>query len=184
MNKFKVYDITDAPTDSREHLEKVRQDHGYVPNEYGVMAESPALLKGYVALKELFDKVTLTAQEQKIVLLTASHENGSEYCVDVHSRAAEKHHVPADVIDAIHADTPLKDKRLEALRSFTAKAVNCRGKVSDSVITEFLDAGYTRANILEVVLDISMATLTNYTNLVAKTLLDQQSEARVWQTVH
>jgi AhpD family alkylhydroperoxidase len=184
MNKFKVYDIADAPSNSREHLEKIKQDHGYIPNEYGVMAESPALLKSYLALTELFDKVTLTAQEQKIVLLTASQENGSEYCVDVHSRAAEKHKVPAEVIGAIHAGKPLKDKKLEALRAFTALAVNCRGKVSESAVADFLSSGYTRANILEVVLDISMATLTNYTNLVAKTLLDQQPEAKIWQTVH
>src|SRR5579864_8794504 len=150
MTKFKIYDATDAPAESREHLEKIKQEHGDILNVHGVMAESPAMLKGYIALTELFDKVTLNEQERSIVLLVASHENGSHYCATVYSQTAANKNVSRDVIEAIRIGVPLKDKGLETLRSFTAKAVNCRGQVSQSDIRGFLDAGYTRANILEI----------------------------------
>jgi alkylhydroperoxidase family enzyme len=137
-----------------------------------------------VALTELFDTVTLSELERHLVLLIASHENGSHYCATVFSRSAAKNQVPADVIEAIRADMPLKDKKLETLRSFTANAVNCRGQISAKQIQDFLDSGYTRANILEIVLDISMATLTNYTNLIANTVLDKQFESAIHTTTH
>jgi len=181
MNEFKIYDISNAPSDSRVDLEKIKLNHSNIPNVYGVMAESPWLLKGHVALKDLFEKTSLSKQERKIVLLTISRENDSPYCTAVYSGTAEKHNVPAEVIEAVRAGKQLKDKKLEALRSFTAEIVNERGQVDESDVKSFLDAGYTRANILEIVLAVGMATLTNYTNIIAKTSLDAQFEPKVWK---
>jgi alkylhydroperoxidase family enzyme len=129
MNEFKIYDVTSAPADSRADLEKIKLNHGTLPNVYAVMAESPLLLKAYVALKDLFGKATLSNQDRKIVLLTLSRETGSPYDTAAHSVAAEKHSVPVDVIEAIRAGQVLKDKKLESLRSFTVHAVEKRGLV-------------------------------------------------------
>ena len=158
MNEFKIYDISNSPSDSRVDLEKIKLNHGNIPNVYGVMAESPWLLKGHVALKDLFEKTSLNKQERKIVLLTISRENESTYCTAVYSGTAEKHNVPAEVIEAVRAGKQLKDKKLEALRSFTVEVVNEHGQVDESDIKSFLDAGYTRANILEIVLEIGRAS--------------------------
>ena len=181
MNEFKVYDITNAPSDSRVDLEKVKLNHGNIPNVYAVMAEAPSLLKSHVALKELFKKTSLNKQERTIVQLTASRENASPYDTAVYSGTAEKHNVPVEVIEAVRAGASLKDKKLEALRSFTAEVVNERGQVDESDVKSFLDAGYTRANILEIVLAVGMVTLSSYTNLIAKTQLDSQFEPKVWK---
>ena len=181
MNDFRIYDITSAPADSRLTLEKIKLNGSAVPNVYAVMAESPLLLKGYIALKELFDGATLSKQDRKVVLLTISRETGSAYDTAVHSAAAEKHNVPADVIESIRAGKALKDSKLEALRSFTANAVHKRGVVGENEVKEFLLAGYTRANILEIVLAAGMVNLTSYTNQIAGTPLDTQYEAKVWK---
>jgi len=181
MHEFKVHDLTNAPAESRAELETIKQHQGHIHNVFGVMAESPWLLKGYVALKDIFEKTTFNKQERKIVLLTASRENGSAYSTAAQTVAAEKHEVSAEVIEAIRAGKHLGDKKLETLRSFTARVINTRGQVSESDIKSFLDAGYTRANILEIVLAAGMVTLTNYTNLIAKTPLDKQFEAKMWK---
>lgn len=181
MNDFKVYDITNAPSESRVDLEKIKLNHGNVPNVYAVMAESPSLLKGHIALKELFNKATFSKQDRKLVLLTISRELGSPYDIAVHSGAAEKHNVPADVIEAVRAGTPLKDKKLQSLRAFTAAVVQKRGVLAENDVKDFLAAGYTRANILEIVLAIGMVSLTAYTNQVASTPLDTQFEPKVWK---
>src|ERR1051325_3921071 len=123
MNQFKTHDIASAPLEARTDLEKIKLNHGNVPNVYAVMAEAPVLLKGHIALKEQFEKATLNKQERKIVLLALSRELGSTYDTAVHSGAAEKHNVPMDAIEAIRAGAPLKDLKLEALRSFAAKLV-------------------------------------------------------------
>jgi len=181
MNDFKVHDITNAPSDSRVDLEKIKLNHGNIPNVYAVMAESPSLLKAHIALKELFEKATLNKQERKLVLLTISREINSPYDIAVHSGAAEKHNVPADVIEAVRAGTPIKDTKLQALRAFAASLVQKRGMVGQNEVKDFLAAGYTRANILEIVLAAGTVSLTGYTNQIAGTPLDTQFEPKVWK---
>ena len=181
MNEFKIYDVNTAPSDSRTDLEKIKQNHGHIPNVYAVMAESPQLLKAHIAAKELFNKATLNKQDRKIVQLAVSRELGSAYDMAVHSDAAEKHNVSAEVIEGVRAGTTLKDKKLESLRSFTTNMVKKHGQVAETDVKAFMDAGYTRANILEIVLAIGMVTWTAYTNQIAKTKLDTQFEPKVWK---
>jgi len=181
MNQFKTHDINSAPSDARVDLEQIKLNHGNVPNVYAVMAEAPVLLKGHIALKEQFEKATLNKHDRKLVLLTLSRELGSTYDTAVHSGAAEKHNVPVDVIEAIRAGTPLKDPKMEALRSFVAKLVSSRGHVTEIDVQAFLTAGYTRANVLEIVLAAGAVTLTSYTNLIAQPVLDAEFAAKVWK---
>ena len=176
MNEFKIHDIANAPTGAREELERIQSERGHIHNVYAVMAESPQLLRGHAALWQLFEDASLGEQERRVVLLTASRENRSAYSVALQSENAVRHDVRPEVIEAIRASKPLKDKKLEALRSFTAKVVNSRGQVSEQDIKVFLDAGYSRANVLEIVLAVGMVTLTNYTNLIARTPLDKDLE--------
>ena len=181
MNEFKIHDINSAPSAARADLEQIKLNHGNIPNIYGVMAEAPVLLKGHIALKEQFEKATLNKQDRKIVLLTLSRELGSAYDTAVHSGAAEKHNVPIDVIESLRAGDVLKDPKMEALRSFTAKLVNSRGHLTEAEVQAFLAAGYTRANVLEIVLAAGAVTLTSYTNLIAHPLLDTAFAAKVWK---
>lgn len=57
------------------------------------------------------------------------------------------------------------------------------GFVSDDDTTSFLAAGYTKAQILEVILGISFKTLSNYTNHIADTPLDAAFAAKAWSPV-
>lgn len=180
--EFKVYDLSHAPTDSRMPLEKINElNHGKIPNVYAVMAESSLLLKGRLALKELFEKSGFSIQERKIVLLTVSRMFESAYSTAVHSSFADKHDVPAEVIEAIRAGTPLVNKKWETLRWFTAKIVTNHGQVADSDAQKFVEVGYTRANILDIVLAIGMVTITNYTALITKVPLDEQFKPMLWK---
>jgi len=181
MNHFKSHDIHSAPPDAKEDLKRIKLKRGSIPNVYAVMAEAPGLLKGHVALKEQFEKATLSKKDRKMVLLTLSREIGSAYDTAVHSAAAEKHLVPMDVIESLRAGTALKDPKMEALRSFTATLVATHGHVTEADIQAFLAAGYTRANILEIVLAAGGVTLASYTNLIARPVLDAEFAAKVWK---
>jgi alkylhydroperoxidase family enzyme len=176
-NDFKVYGIDTAPPESRADLEKLKANHGSIPNVHGVMAEASPLLKSYLVLKEQFAKATLGKQERKIVLLAVSRELGSAYDTAAHSALAEKHNVPVDVIEAVRVGTSLADRKLEALRQFTIDATKHNGRVAEGTFREFLAVGYTKANALEIVLAIGAVTLTSLTNRLAKTPLDTEFES-------
>ena len=48
-----------------------------------------------------------------------------------------------------------------------------RGWVSEADVQKFVDAGFTRANVLDVILGITFKRLSNYANHVADTPLDE-----------
>jgi alkylhydroperoxidase family enzyme len=61
--------------------------------------------------------------------------------------------------------------------------VRCRGHATDEEVQTFLDAGYTRAHIFDVLVGIGMKTLSNYTNHIADTPLDVAFQPQEWQKV-
>lgn len=177
---YPVHDLDTAPADSRPILTEARNAFGFIPNLMGVMAAAPSLLKAYVTLKDLFDNTSLTPTEQQIVLLAASFQNQCEYCVAAHTVIAGMQKVPPGVVDAIRDGRPIADARLEALRRFTTAVVATRGLPSAEQTRQFLEAGYGQAQVLEVILGVGFKTLSNYTNHIAGTPLDQAFSKAAW----
>ena len=87
--------------------------------------------------------------------------------------------VSADAVDAIR-DGNIDEPRMEALRDFTNKVVDKRGWVKEGEIEAFLGAGFTLAQVLEVILGVAFKTISNYANHVAETPLDDAFTARAW----
>jgi len=87
------------------------------------------------------------------------------------------------VTDAIRNDLPIADSKLEALRVFTTKVVDQRGWVSEEDIQAFVQAGYNKQQIIEVILGVSVKTLSNYVNHISQTPVDDAFAKRAWQPV-
>ncbi len=161
---FKLHTIETAPEASRKDMMDVKQKFGRVPNFFAITAESPAATHAYVSLSNIFRTTALTPGEQQIVILTASVENKCDYCVAAHSRGAKMAGVPEDVISAIRNRVPLKDAKTEALRRLVSQIVDKRGWISDADVRAFLGQGYTKSQLLDVMVGVSMKTLSNYIN--------------------
>jgi uncharacterized peroxidase-related enzyme len=182
MTKFAAYTIETAPAASRPLLEGIQRSFGFVPNLFGVFAESPAALRGALAIYEAFSKSSLSPAEQQIVMLAVSEANDCEYCVAAHSTIAKRMvKVDPALIDAARRRLPLVDAKLDALVKFTRKLVEQRGIVADADVAAFLEAGYTKAQIVEVLLGVGMKTFNNYVDHIAHTPLNDQFKAEAWQ---
>ena len=177
---FQVHTIETAPEKSAEILEKVKAKYGFVPNLMGVFAESPEILQAYATLSGLVDQTTLSPLERQIALIGASVSNGCDYCVAAHSTASSMQNLPSDVIQAVRENRPIADTKLETFRKFVQTVTDQRGNVSEEEKAAFLEAGYTKQNILEVILVVGMKTLSNYTNHIAETPLDSAFEPAKW----
>lgn len=81
---------------------------------------------------------------------------------------------------ALRNATPIADCKLEALRQFTIVINQSRGWPTDTQVAAFLDAGYTRQTVLEVILGTALKTLSNYTNHIAETDLDAAFAGNSW----
>ena len=178
---FNLYTIENAPEKSKSLLENAQVKYQFVPNLLASMAESPALLNGYMTLSEIFSKSTLSVAEQQLVLLTASYENECHYCMAAHTVISQMSNVPEDIIEAVRHGKIIPDEKMEALRTFTKIVVETRGWPHEDEITAFLNAGYSKENIFEVILGVGLKTLSNYTNHIANTPLDDAFLPATWK---
>ena len=78
-------------------------------------------------------------------------------------------------------DHALSTPKLEALRYFARELIHNRGKVAHADVAAFMDAGYTDAQALEVVLGLAMKLMSNYTNSIAGTPLDKEVQKFHWE---
>lgn len=175
-----LHDEQTAPEAAKNALAATRANFGMIPNLERVMANAPPLLKGYSALWDLFDQTSLSPVERQVVYLTANFENECDYCVPWHSLLATKAGMGRADLTALREGGRLADEKLEVLHRFTKALIQERGKVTPRVIEEFLDAGYTERQALEVILGLAVKVMSNYTNSIAGTPLDEAVEKLRW----
>ncbi|MEM8681879.1 MAG: carboxymuconolactone decarboxylase family protein [Pseudomonadota bacterium] len=180
MNNFVIYNKDNAPAGSDELLAGVNKAYGFTPNLLGTMAESPATLQGYLTLGKILETSSLSATEQQVVLLAVSRFNECHYCLAAHTTIADMQKVSREVVDAIRNDQPIADERLESLRRFATLITEKRGWASEDDVAEFYAAGFTQANVLEVILAASLKTISNYVNHVADTPVDGAFSKNGW----
>jgi len=178
--EFTVHTLETAPEDSKPALVHAQETFGFIPNLEGILAEAPALLKGSMSLWDLFATTSFTLLEQQVIYLAINYENSCDYCMAAHSGLAKAIGMSQDNIEALRNGTPMADAKLQALRHFTQQMVKARGWVEDSAIDAFMTAGYSKQQVLEVILGIAIKVMHNYTNHIAKTPLDKQFKPNAW----
>lgn len=178
---FRVHTPDTAPDASKPILREAQETYGMIPNLYGVLAEEPAAVQAYAALNDALAESGLSPAEQQVAILAASIENGCTYCVAAHSTMVKRQDLFDDAtLEALRAQEPLPDDRLEALRAFTLEVVRERGRVDQGTLQAFLDAGFGQRHVLAVVTVVAMKTLSNYTNHIADTPLDETFAGQEW----
>lgn len=173
MSNFVVHTIQSAPEGSREHLARIEKTWGFVPKLQGTLAESPLAVEAYDTMFNLVGaKATLTPVEQQIVYQAINVFHGCEYCTAGHSFLSRKAGVPEEALQAVREGEAIADVRLKALRRFAEQVVEQRGCTGDAAIHAFFSAGFTKAQLLEVVTIIATKTISNYTNHLTHTPLE------------
>jgi alkylhydroperoxidase family enzyme len=181
MTDFILHDAASAPEASRPLLEKAQSSFGAVPNLHAFMAEAPGLLEAYLHLHRLFLETSFSAAEQTVVWQTINVEHACHYCVPSHTGIAKRMKVPDEIIQALRDETPLRSPRLQALRDFTLAMVRKRGAVSEEEVGTFLSAGFTKRQMLEVVLGLSHKVMSNYSNKILNTPIEPYFQAYAWE---
>lgn len=182
MSQYRVHTPETAPEKSKPVLDQTEKKFGFIPNLMGVLAEGPAAIKGYAVVSEAFEGSSLSPVEQQVVLLSVSFENECHYCMAAHSTVAGMVEMPEDVLDALRTGTKIEsDPKLETLRTTTRKLVEKRGWLEESDVRAFLDAGYSKGQLLEVLVGIAQKTISNYTNHLAETPVDDAFADQTWE---
>ena len=180
MTEFTLHDKNTAPAESEDLLDVSIKAFGRVPGLHAVMAEAPGLLEGYQRLHQLFLDSSFDDEEVTVVWQTINVEHECHYCVPAHTGIAKSMKVDDAITEALRNETPLPTEKLEALRDFTLSVIRDRGNVNDDAVQAFLDAGFTKRQILEVVLAAAQKVMSNYTNHLANTPIDSIFQKYEW----
>ena len=180
--KLKKIDLEFADPRQKLIVEDATKKNGGWPNMYGNMINSTGLLETYLHGYNMFRTESgFTPIEQEVVFLSLSYENECNYCMAAHSFIADKmSKVPAAVTDAIRAGQPIADDKLQALSLFTKQLFISRGRPTKEEVTNFLYAGFDEKKILEIILALAVKTLSNYSNHLFNTEVDDMFKGRTW----
>ncbi len=164
--------IESAPAASQPMLEAVKKQLGMVPNLFRLVANSPAALEGYLGMSGALGKGALPAPTRERIALAVAQINGCSYCLSAHAYLGENVAKLDDAEIAANRAGASNDAKADAAVRFAAKVTESRGKVSAEDVLAVKNAGYSDAQIVEIVQHVALNTWTNYINEVAKTEVD------------
>ena len=165
---FTQHTLESAPAESRPIIENTVEHLGHLPDAVAKLAESPEMLGGFLQASGRFEASTLDPLAQEVVVMTIATRNGCRVCIGMHTGRLRQLNAGSALITALRDQTPVADARLEALRQFTLRVLATTGDVPDDEIEQFLAAGYTRRNALEVVLGIGTYTMSTLANRLVR----------------
>jgi uncharacterized peroxidase-related enzyme len=180
MSEFTIHTVESAPKASQDALAELEQNVGFIPNRAATLAGSPTAMQSFASVQSSLRQSSLTPVERELVGLVVSYANASKYSMAAHSTFAQGQGAPAEVVAALRAGEAVPDGRLQALNAFTTELLRRRGHVSGPALVEFLQAGYSTENVLEVITQTAYTTLANFVANVAQTPVDEAFEPQAW----
>ncbi|MCB1693823.1 MAG: peroxidase-related enzyme [Pseudomonadales bacterium] len=164
--------IAAAPEASRSALDAVNKQLGSVPNMFRIIANSPKTLEGYLALNGALSRGSLDARTRERIALAVAEVNGCNYCLAAHTYLGTNlAKLSAEEIEANRRGTSTDQMAAVAVR-FAVNLTRNRGKVADGDVMALRDAGYSDAEIVEIIGHVAVNTLTNYINEALGTGID------------
>ncbi len=171
MPRLDSVDPTVASGKTRELLEGVQSKLGMTPNLMRTMANSAAVLEGYLGLSGALANGHLSPELREQIALAVGEANGCDYCLAAHTAIAKSVGLSTDdILDSRRASPP--DPHVAAALRFSRTLVDNRGRVEDADLNRLRAAGYGDGEIAEIVANVALNIFTNYFNHVAQTDID------------
>lgn len=149
----------------------VKSKIGMLPNLFATFGQSPAVLKAYLAMGDALGAGRLTAAQREIVALSVGQASKCQYCLSAHTLMGRGAGLSdADIHSARQgqATNPFDS----ALAVLAQKLTVQRGELRDADLADARTAGVDDGLVMEVIANVALNTLTNYTNHVAQTSVD------------
>jgi AhpD family alkylhydroperoxidase len=161
-------------------MRRLKENAGMIPNLAARMSTSPALIDGFVTLREIYQAGTLDAKQRETLGLANAVENGCEWCVAFHSFVALKVGVDPDAVERVRAGKEPADPKLKALTRLTRTLTTTRGRLDEAELDAFLSAGFSKDQALEVVVGLAVSLLANYAGNFVEPQLDPPFREQAW----
>jgi uncharacterized peroxidase-related enzyme len=171
MPRIQPVDPATAQGPAKEYLNAIQAKLGGTPNIFKTFAHSPAVGEFYANGSAALGKSTLSAALREQIALTVAGANSCDYCASAHTVIGKKAGVADDELPAALKGQS-KDKKTQAALTFAKKIVDAKGNLADADVKAVKDAGFTDAEVLEIIAVVAFNIFTNYFNHIVGTEVD------------
>jgi uncharacterized peroxidase-related enzyme len=160
MSRINIVTQDAANPEQQTLLDAVEAKLGIVPNFLKVIANSPAALRAFLGLHGIAGEGSLDALTRERIALAIAQQNECQYCVSAHSAIGRKAGLDGDEIAANRAGTSRDDRAAVAIR-FARALAEYSGAVTNGELRDVREAGYSDAEIVEIITHVGLDVLTN-----------------------
>jgi uncharacterized peroxidase-related enzyme len=171
MSRISIPLLEAAPAAAQPILAAVKTQLGSVPNLFRLAALSPAALTGMTGLSGALGKA-LDVKTRERIAIAVAQVNGCDYCLSAHTYLGLNLAKISSEDIAKNRRGASTDPKADAAVRFAAKVAEHRGKISDADLAAVKLAGFSEAQIVEIVAVVAENFFTNLLNNVAETEID------------
>lgn len=171
MSRLSIPTLDTAPEASKPTLDAVHKQLGVVPNLFRLIGSSPAALSAFSSFQGAMSK-TLDLRTRERIALAVAQVNGCDYCLSAHTYLGLNLARISPEEIALNRKGESNDDKANAAVGFAVKVTQDRGHVSQDDINVLRNAGYTDAQVVEIIALVAENSFTNYLNEVAQTDID------------
>lgn len=176
MSRFQIHDDLTAPPGSEPVLRgAMSAGGGQLPNFIGVLAGSPAVLKGYARFRaELRHGRLAPATLERIALAVAAHYRSAPGR-QIHERTARAAGIALDEITRAR-EFDSADERQRALLRYVRALLEQGGRPPLHLHEEAREAGWDDEELLEAIAYVSLESFIALVNLAGDVPVDGSAE--------
>lgn len=171
MSRINVIDQHNANAEQKALLDAIQSQLGMVPNFLKVFANSPVALQAFLGLHGVANAGSLTPQTRERIALALAQQNTCEYCLSAHTAIGRKAGLTGDEITAARAGSSEDAKAAVAVK-LARSLVEHKGDITSAELIEAREAGYTDADIVEIITHVGMNLLTNILGKASRVDID------------
>ncbi|MGO9339727.1 MAG: carboxymuconolactone decarboxylase family protein [Terracidiphilus sp.] len=171
MSRLKTIQTEEATGKAKDLLEAVQTKLKITPNMTRVMANSPAVLEGYLSFSGALAGGSLNPRLREQLALEVGEQNQCQYCVSAHTAIGKMVGLSDGEIESARDAQSSSPKAAGALL-FASQIVEKRGKATETDVNAVRAAGFTDGEIAEIVAQVALNIFTNYFNNTAGVEVD------------
>ena len=171
MSRINIVTDQTANADQKALFDAIQGQLGMVPNFLRVLGNSPVALKSFLGLYGVAGAGSLDPLTRERIALAVAEQNACEYCVSAHTAIGAQAGLSSDEMQANRAGTSQNAKAAAAVK-FARALVEHKGGVSSEEITDVRKAGYSDADLAEIIMHVGMNLITNILGKASRVDID------------
>jgi alkylhydroperoxidase family enzyme len=175
MSRFHIHDDLSAPEGSLPVLKGALASAGQLPNLLGVLAGSPAALRGYARFRAELRKGSLTLPTLERIALAIAEHFDSAPGLAIHQRTARQAGLGLDEV-ALAREWDSRDEREAALLRYLKVLVEKNGRAPMHLHEEAREAGWEDEQLLEAIAVVALESFTAMVNVAGEVPVDGSLE--------